>query len=343
MPEASLGTRVFLFAGLVRLRVAVVALAVIFAGCGRQSVRPAGPVLLAYGGEPGSTRVYDLELVLRGRITMAGIPQLVVLNVKGKLRETVEGIGPGGARTVRLNVDLDPPEINGVPMDASGMPRSAGALFLRGPSGELLPAPDAPAPGELWGWMAPFLGGIFPLLSPEPVEEGGKWEKTHSLSSGAGKLDITFTGSVANAERVRGAGRIAWLSTSGAITLPEPVKKAGLEQFSLTYDGTMKFAVDEGRVIESFQSGDVRLKGGSGKSPVEARAKYSLTMKPAPTAQRPLANGELRSPPAPKPEAASANGEFRSPPAPKPEAASANGERRQRRVKLADRQIRHRL
>ena len=297
-------------------------MAVIMAGCGRQSVRPPGPVLLSYGGAPGSTRLYDMELVLRGRITLAGMSQLVVLNVKGKLMERVEGSEPSpalpapGARIVRLNVDLDPPEINGVPMDTAGMPRSASALFLRGPSGELLPAPEAPVPGELWGWMAPFLGGIFPLLSPEPVEEGGKWEKTHSLSSGAGKLDIVFTGSVANVERVRGATRIAWLSTSGAITLPEPAKKAGLEQFSLTYDGTMKFAVDERRMIESFQSGDVRLKGSSGKSPVEARAKYSLTVKPAaPTAQRPLANGELRSPPAPKPEAASANGELRSPPA----------------------------
>lgn len=296
----------------------ILASAAILAGCGRQAIRPGEPFLLAYGGEPQSLRIYDIGLVLRGQITLGGMPQLVVLNVKGKLKERVEGPWSGtganggdavgkrpaslaagaggtsarpaslaatadgfGARIVRLSVDLSRPEINGAAMDVAGMPMVTEALFLRGPTGELLPAPDAPEPGELWGWIAPFLGGIFPLLSPEPVQEGGKWEKTHSLSPGAGKLDITLTGSVANVERALGGARIVWLSTSGVISIPEPVKKTGLDQFSLTYDGTMKFAADEGRMIESFQSGDVRMKGRSGKSPVEARAKYTLTVKPA--------------------------------------------------------------
>jgi hypothetical protein len=263
--------------------------AIVLGGCGRkETVKIPGPIRLAYGGGSGSRKVYDVDLILRGRIAFSGMPQLVTLRIRGKLAEQVEETVPDGgdktadgfgARVVRLTIDLSAPEINGVPMEAGKNPWQAEAFFLRWPTGELLSPPRGRSPGELLGWAAPFLGGIFPLLPPYPVAEGEKWERTHSLPQGAGKLDITFTGLLSGLERRKEGGREAWLTTNGTLILPEPLKDAGLEFFKMEYDGTVRFAVDEGRVIEAAQNGQISLKGKQGNAAVEARARYSLTVK----------------------------------------------------------------
>jgi len=69
-------------------------------GCTTGVLKPNAPVRLAYGGKTGDTRAWKLEQVVRGEFAFNGMPQLLVITLRGTLTEKIEDVTPEGWRRV---------------------------------------------------------------------------------------------------------------------------------------------------------------------------------------------------------------------------------------------------
>jgi len=258
-------------------------LLVVAAGCAAKIERPAAPVLLAYGGVTGERRFYDLKQTLRGRITLQGMPQLMVIKLQARVEEHIESVSADGKRRVRMTYDFSPPEINGIAVESEKFPRRVETLLLRAPSGEIDQLESDQPPSSLWGWAAWPPGGEFPLLPRRQVNQGETWERLQMVPlAGGGELQVATSGSFLGMERSGSKdARVARLSINGRINLVKPIgiEELGLETFRLKYSGTVTFAIDGGVVIESRREGLVQVKGWSNHARMEGRVRFTSVLK----------------------------------------------------------------
>lgn len=249
----------------------------VLSGCGR-GIRPDQPVVLAYAGEAGKVRHWELEQIFRGEIAFGMVPQLVVVRIVGSLEETILEALPDGRRQVRQRWSFNPPELNGMKMGEAGPSKSEVTLY-RDPTGTMS-AGDAAAPQvDLIGWAARVLGGIFPQLSDKPIVAGVWWDRSETLHPGEG-IDVSAT----QRTRLTGIepGGIARLETEGTIALAKPVPGGTLEEFRVAYGGEARFDVARGWLDRSEHAGTVNVKGRSGKAPIIARLRFTGTLTPVP-------------------------------------------------------------
>jgi hypothetical protein len=256
-------------------RASVAAIVVlVLAGCGTKAVRPTELTRIAYGGAAGERRVWKIDQVIRGQISFGGLPQLVVVKLKGTMTETVAEVLPDGGRRLEQAWTFNAPEFNGMPLgpEASGTTIEAG--LLRAPSGEVAPLEGSAAESDIVLWAARTFGGFFPLLPKERVAVGEKWSRVE-VAPASGGLEVQR---IVNAKLNSVEGTEARISTDGSVSLVKAGPGAPIEEFRLECGGEVRFDLAGGVVVESNQDGTLRLKGRAGKTPVSARARISSVM-----------------------------------------------------------------
>lgn len=279
-----------------RVRLGACLLLAAFTGCTSGVVRPTTPVRFAYGGRPGDARTWKLEQVLRGEFAFGGMPQLLVITLRGTLHERIEEVTPEGWRRVTQRWVFDPVEFNGMAVPLEGIPRELEVHSMRGPIGQLQPMEaHADAAGDLLAWAARWIGGLFPPLPDHPVPAGGTWAADETLpAAAAGEFHLVGKGTFEDLQ-----GGVARLTTESEITLTRSAGGAairpegpaapdgsrdiarssrtpsGMEAFHLQNAGEVRFDLATGRVRESRQSGSLQFKGRTGKSPLTIRARFT--------------------------------------------------------------------
>ena len=257
---------------------ATLGVAIILAGCSTKTVRPNELTRIAYGGAVGERRVWSVEQTLRGEISFGGLPELVVVKLKGTVTETVVEALPDGGRRLRQVWTVSPPEVNGMPMGGGVSATSIEAGLLRAPSGEVAPLEGQAAETDLLLWAARTFGGFFPLLPRERVAVGERWTRVETAPA-AGGLEVQRT---VNARLESIGGTEALISTDGSISLARADPGAPNEEFRLEGGGEVRFDLAGGAVLASTQDGTLRLKGRAGRTPVSARARFAskMTLRP---------------------------------------------------------------
>jgi hypothetical protein len=248
--------------------------AAVLAGCSTKAVKPTELTRVAYGGAVGERRVWAVEQTIRGEISFGGLPQLVVVKLKGTVTETIAEVLPDGGRRVRQVWALAPPEFNGMPMGLGASATSIEAGLLRAPSGEIAPLEGSAPETDLLLWAARTFGGFFPLLPRERVATGERWTRAETEPA-AGGLEVQRT-VTARLEGVEGT--TARISTDGSVSLAKANPAAPIEEFRLECGGDVRFDLAGGVVLESTQDGTLRLKGRADKTPISARARFSSRM-----------------------------------------------------------------
>jgi hypothetical protein len=267
-----------------------VGLAVLLAGCTTGSIRPRVPVRLAYRGTAGDVRTWQLEQVVRGEFAFNGMPQLLVITLRGRLTETIEEVTPEGRRRVTQAWAFEPIEFNGMPMPLEAIPRQVVSHALRGPDGDLESLESPAAAGDLLAWAARWLGGFFPRLADHPVLAGDPWTRTEQVPAATGIVFNQTTGGTLTGMD----GATALLDTMGEIAMSRttsgdvaPVQasqvsatpaQGSMEAFTLAFSGHVRFATPAGYVTESRQDGTVSFKGRTGRSPLGIRARFTSTL-----------------------------------------------------------------
>ncbi len=258
------------------IRRALLALAVgALAGCGPKAVRPTDLTRIAYGGTVGERRVWRIDQAIRGQVSFGGLPQLVVVKLKGTMTETVTAVLPDGGRRLEQAWAFSAPEFNGMPMGLGESGTTLTAGLLRAPSGEIAPLEGSTAETDLILWAARIFGGFFPLLPREGVALGEKWSRVE-VSPAAGGLEIQR---IVNAKLDAVEGTSARISTDGSVSMAKAGPGAPVEEFRLECGGDVRFDLAGGVVVESTQDGTLRLKGRAGRTPLSARARISSVMK----------------------------------------------------------------
>ena len=243
-------------------------------GCGPKAVKPTDLTRIAYGGAVGERRVWKIEQVIRGQVSFGGLPQLVVVKLRGTVTETVAEVLPDGGRRLEQAWTFAAPEFNGMPvgLDASSTTITAG--LLRAPSGEAAPLEGSATGGDLILWAARVFGGYFPLLPKERVAIGEKWSRVE-VAPAAGGLEVQR---VVDAKLDSVEGTEARISTDGSVSLVKAGPGSPVEEFRLESGGEIRFDLAGGVVLESNQDGTLQLKGRAGKTPISARARISSVM-----------------------------------------------------------------
>jgi len=251
-------------------------------GCTVGPIQPVEPVTLAYGGAEGVTSRYELKQMLKGRMALGGMPQLMVVRMRARVEEKVERVAADGRRLVRIVYAFSPPVINGMAFKSGDLPQRIEVLVLRAPSGETEQLnSDAVALG-FQDLALRVLGLSLPLLPRAGVVPGEEWEREWEIPApGGGGFRAIASGALLEMEPREGAeGGVARLAVKGEVRLARPGERAALEKFELDYSGKSRFAVAEGRLIESRQSGMIRMKGRAGDLPVSARLRFTTVLKP---------------------------------------------------------------
>jgi len=249
-------------------------LALVLAGCGTKAVKPTELTRIAYGGAVGEKRTWSFEQTLRGEISFGGLPQLVVVKLKGEVTETVAEVLPDGGRRLSQVWKLSPPEFNGMPVGPGGSATTITAGLLRAPSGEVAPLEGGVPTTDLLMWAARTFGGFFPLLPRERVAVGEKWTRAETAPA-AGGLEVQRT---VNARLDAVEGEEARISTDGSVSLSKAAPGVPIEEFRLDCGGEITFDLAGGVVRKSTQDGVLRLKGRAEKTPVSARARFTSKM-----------------------------------------------------------------
>lgn len=224
-------------------------------------------------------RVYSLEQDFRGRVAIGGVPQLMVIRVTGRIEERVERVLEDRRRLLKVRYSFAPPVINGMPVEAEGVPLETEALVLRSPSGEVERLGSAEGFSGLLEMALRSVGAAFPLLPGEEVPPGARWERAPATPAGGGMLSSgsgEFRG-IAEEEGPSGSP-LAVVSTKGEVRLAGPVAEAGLERLEVDHSGEMRFAIGPGEVVESRQEGTIRLKGRAKKLRFEARVRFTTVL-----------------------------------------------------------------
>jgi len=256
-------------------------LALLAAGCGGRLARPEAAVPLAYRDAPGQVRRWRVEDVLRGKIALGGMAQLVVVTLRGTVTETVEAVRPDGWTRLRVRFAFEPPDFNGLPMPDSGEPREAVVRFLRSPSGETRSADGERATGDALAWAGRILGGVAPALPPAAVRPGESWSAAQALPLAGGSLAGTSRASLAGFESA-GGRRCAVIAEEGDLSLAAPPPGGAVTAFRLTYAGRSRFDPAGGRLVDAARQGTLRLTARRGRTPVEALVRFASTLTPAP-------------------------------------------------------------
>jgi hypothetical protein len=246
----------------------------VLAGCSSKAVKPTELTRIAYGGAVGERRVWSVEQTLRGEISFGGLPELVVVKLKGTVTETVAEALPDGGRRLRQVWTVSPPEVNGMALGAGLSATSIEAGLLRAPTGEVAPLEGSAAETDLLLWAARTFGGFFPLLPKARVATGERWTRAETAPA-AGGLEVLRT---VNAKLESIEGTEARISTDGSVSLVRAEPGAPIEEFRLECGGEVRFDLAGGAVLASTQDGTLRFKGRAGKMPVSARARFASKM-----------------------------------------------------------------
>ena len=270
-------------------RVALLITALALAGCGTRAVRPGAAVRLAYGGAPGANAAWNETLTLRGEVAFGGFPQLVVVTLRARIRETVTAVEPDGRRRVTQAWIIQPPEIDGMPVPVEGVPPRTELALVRAPDGEMWTSSGSGGDGAL-GWLLRAAGGFFPQLPLVPVAPGETWTRTSTTGGGEAALTASFDGRFEGRESA--APTVTDLTVSGAASLAGAAAGTGgsVSEFHLDHHGTVRFDAAAGRVVESRQTGTLKLQAKAGKTALSVRARFESVLVPAPEPRLPVAD-----------------------------------------------------
>jgi len=243
-------------------------------GCATGGIVPRVPVRLAYRGSAGDVRTWRLEQVIRGEFAFNGMPQLLVITLKGTLTERIEDVTPEDRRRVTQSWAFEPVEFNGMPMPLEAVPRQVVSHALRGPEGDLETLEEEGAAGDLLAWAARWIGGFFPRLPDHAVLAGDPWTRTEPVTAGGGSEFTQITGGSLTGMD----GAAALLKTTGEIRLTRSAAGSGMENFAVAYAGQVRFITPGGYVAESHQDGTVSFKGRTARSPLSIRARFTSSL-----------------------------------------------------------------